>query len=79
MKIINATNETRSTWAGLEVNAGDALYTDGIPDNEVEWLLRHGFKKVTKPKPKPAEIATADETTADVPVYRPSKKTPRRR
>ena len=57
MKIINATDETRSTWTGIEVNAGAVLETDGMPDNEVDWLLRHGFAKVSKPKPKPTPVA----------------------
>jgi len=80
MKIKNATSETRSTWTGIEVNAGATLETDGMPDNEVEWLLRHGFKKAVKPKPKPKPVAGVEEVIASITPSFTSrrKRTPRK-
>ena len=70
MKIKNSTNELRTTWTGQDVNPGDVLYTDGMPDNEVAWLLRHGFAKVTKPKQaRPTtDVDTQPPFTDDSPV-----------
>lgn len=70
MKIRNTTNETRQTWQGQGVNAGDVLDAGSLPANEVDWLLRHGFEKVGKPKAAPV----ASDSSSTPPVYVPRRK-----
>ena len=50
MKIINTTNDLRTTWGNQDVQPGDVFDASKLPDDELWWLLRHGFKKVEKPK-----------------------------
>jgi hypothetical protein len=42
MQIKNDTDDIRTTWSGVEIQPGETLEVEDLPDDELDWLCRHG-------------------------------------